>query len=232
MDRNHEMIFVDNFSFMTKDHPMPPTPSTAEIAPSRRERRKADTRRRLLAAARKLFVEKGFDATRPQDIAQAADVAAGTFYVHFAHKRDAFLAFTEEVSDELAARFAEHVRGADAFGTRLDRALQALCDYSEANPGVLAAVFADAAVCAAELPPGKSLRDRLGASLASTLRLAMASGEVHADVDPDLIAHGTVGFIHSALVHAGARGLDRRTVLGDLERFLVRALVATESPGA
>ena len=78
--------------------------SPIESLPGRRERRKADTRRRLLAAARVLFVEKGYDATRPQDIAQAADVAAGTFYVHFAHKRDAFLAFTEEVPDALAAR--------------------------------------------------------------------------------------------------------------------------------
>ncbi len=199
--------------------------SAIESLPGRRERRKADTRRRLLAAARVLFVEKGYDATRPQDIAQAADVAAGTFYVHFAHKRDAFLAFTEEVSDELAARFGERVSGAKNFGSMLDQALQALCDYSEAHPGVLSAVFADAAVCAAELPRGTSLRDRLGKSLASTLRLSMDSGAIHADVDPELIAHGMLGFIHSALAHASGRGLDRRSVLDDLERFLVRALV-------
>ena len=135
-----------------------------------------------------LFVEKGYDATRPQDIAQAADVAAGTFYVHFP--------------------------------------LEALCDSSDANPGVLSTVFADDAVCAAELPRGTSLRDRLGKSLASTLRLAMDSGEIHADIDPELIAHGTVGFIHSALVHASGHGLDRRNVLDDLERFLIRALLA------
>ncbi len=199
-----------------------PSPSV----PGRRERRKADTRRRLLAAAQVLFVEKGYDATRPQDIAQAADVAAGTFYVHFAHKRDVFLAFTEDVSDELAARFGERVSAAKDFSSMLDRALEALCDYSDANPGVLSTVFADDAVCAAELPRGTSLRDRLGKSLASTLRLAMDSGEIHADIDPELIAHGTVGFIHSALVHASNRGLDRRNVLDDLERFLIRALLA------
>jgi len=69
--------------------------------PTRRERRKAETRRRLLDAARELFAERGFEATRPQDIARAADVAAGTFYTHFDDRRDVFRAVTAETAAEL-----------------------------------------------------------------------------------------------------------------------------------
>ena len=69
--------------------------------PDRRARRKAETRDRLLSSARKLFVELGYHATRPQDIAREADVAAGTFYTHFADKREAFLAFVAQAGKEL-----------------------------------------------------------------------------------------------------------------------------------
>ena len=67
----------------------------------RRERRKAETRQRLLTAASNLFAERGFEATRPQDIARAADVAIGTFYLHFADRREAFRAFTAAAAEEL-----------------------------------------------------------------------------------------------------------------------------------
>jgi len=62
---------------------------------TRRELRRAHTRRQLLAAARALFVKHGYDAARPQDIARHAGVATGTFYLHFDDKREAFLAFTD-----------------------------------------------------------------------------------------------------------------------------------------
>ena len=55
---------------------------------------------------------------------------------------------------------------------------------------------------------------------ATTARLVELAAEIMGDPDPDELA-----FIHSALAHASGRGLDRRSVLDDLERFLVRALV-------
>lgn len=50
--------------------------------------RAAATRDRLLAAARTLFVERGFDDTSLRDVATAADVAVGTVFVHFVDKAD------------------------------------------------------------------------------------------------------------------------------------------------
>lgn len=198
----------------------------------RRERRKADTRRRLLEAARRLFAEHGYDATRPQDIAREADVAAGTFYVHFADKREAFLAFTEQVADELLAHMAASARNAKDrdLAATLDRALASLFDYSRDNPGLLRAVSADAAVASAALPPGASLRERLAQTLAERLRRAAAEGEIPKSFDPELIAHGAVGFLHAALVHAGGRAIDRRRVLDNLRQFLRRALLVETPP--
>lgn len=59
---------------------------------SRWQRRKADRPQEILAAALQLFVEKGFAATKMEDIARAAGVTKGTPYLYFANKEDIFAA--------------------------------------------------------------------------------------------------------------------------------------------
>lgn len=205
-------------------------PAAAAAAPDagRRERRKADTRRRLLDATRRLFASRGYHATRPQDIARAADVAIGTFYLHFSDKRDAFLAFTEEAADRLMAQMSARGAEVTSFEAGLRSALEALFDFDEEHPGVLGAAFADAAVIAAELPRGASLRDRFALTLANALRADMRRGAMAADYDPEIVAHGIVGMIHAACVHgAVARRPSRDELLANLTRFCSRALVAS-----
>ena len=57
-----------------------------ETCESRRERKKQETRLRLLRSAWQLFREKGFDNTTVEDITEAADVGKGTFFNYFATK--------------------------------------------------------------------------------------------------------------------------------------------------
>ncbi|MDX1649602.1 MAG: TetR family transcriptional regulator [Myxococcota bacterium] len=190
----------------------------------RRARRKAETRARLLAAARRLFVERGYHATRPQDVARAADLGAGTFYVHFADKREAFLAFSEQAAEELMARVRRATEGEPDFAHRLRRALEALLAYADDHPGVLRAAFADAEVIAAELPREASLRERLASSLAGALREGMRAGRLRDDLDAEVVAHGVVGFVHHAVAHGTARGLDREVLLDTVTRFCARPL--------
>jgi len=45
------------------------------------------TRTRILQTAQKLFASKGFDGTTTRDLAQAAGVAEGTLFRHFANKK-------------------------------------------------------------------------------------------------------------------------------------------------
>lgn len=49
-----------------------------------------DARRNLLAAARAAFSEVGLDAARVEDIARAAGLSKGAFYLHFDSKEAAF----------------------------------------------------------------------------------------------------------------------------------------------
>lgn len=218
---------------MTEAPDSPPDATTSP--PDRRARRKAATRSRLLAAARRLFVETGYHATRPQDIARAADVAIGTFYTYFEDKRAAFLAFTHEVGDELMAELDRADDGpVDDFEAGLARVLEALLDYSDAHPGVLGVAFGEAVIVRgddeAEGSAGEaddSLRGRLAAELAEGLRAGMKGGRLRDDYDADLVADAMVGLIHQGLVHGHAR--PRAQVISNLTRFCARALVA---PGA
>src|ERR1700749_2845319 len=112
----------------------------------RRTRRKPESLSKIKSAQSKLFVERGYDATRPQDIAREAGLGHGTFYLHYPDKRSCFLAFVEEARQELD----EYLRLARRPGQSLEAAitatLNAIRDYSDANPGALRAAMTDASV--------------------------------------------------------------------------------------
>lgn len=59
------------------------------------------TRDRLVAAARLVFEERGFDATRMSDIARAAGVSHGTVYTWFATKEDVLHAVINSVTERM-----------------------------------------------------------------------------------------------------------------------------------
>lgn len=55
---------------------------------SRHERRRQQTRQRLIQAAMELWMEEGYDALNIQAITDKADLGRGTFYIHFKDKED------------------------------------------------------------------------------------------------------------------------------------------------
>ena len=63
---------------------------------SRQHARTEATRRRLLAAAEKIFARVGFEAARLEDIASLAGYTRGAFYANFDDKEDIFFALLEQ----------------------------------------------------------------------------------------------------------------------------------------
>ncbi len=83
---------------------------TTVTTESRRERKKRETRRRIVAEATRLFSERGFDAPTVDEIAEAADVAKGTIYNYFGSKEAILFEFLFDVEQQVQAelaRFAE-----------------------------------------------------------------------------------------------------------------------------
>ena len=72
--------------------------------------RRAATTEAILKAGRRLFGERGFAATTIDDIAEAAQVAKGAVYHHFATKESVFEAVFDVVSRDLVADIDRAVR--------------------------------------------------------------------------------------------------------------------------
>jgi AcrR family transcriptional regulator len=68
---------------------------------SRFARRREQTRRDLLAAAKKVFALRGYHQTKVSDIAAEADVGVGTFYLHYEGKEALFLELVRETAEQL-----------------------------------------------------------------------------------------------------------------------------------
>lgn len=84
--------------------PIPePSPTTA---PSH-QRRKAERPQELLDAALSLFVEKGFAATRIDEVATRAGVSKGTLYLYYASKEELLKAV---IAQRLSSQIAEGAR--------------------------------------------------------------------------------------------------------------------------
>ncbi|MEQ8750170.1 MAG: helix-turn-helix domain-containing protein, partial [Amphiplicatus sp.] len=71
---------------------------------SRRERKKLETRLKILDAALTLMAERGYDGVRVEEICERADVANATFFLHFPTKAALISAFNEQVSQKIAER--------------------------------------------------------------------------------------------------------------------------------
>jgi AcrR family transcriptional regulator len=75
--------------------------------------RSANTRAALMAAARRLFTERGYDAVSAEEIVRAAGVTRGALYHHFGGKRDLLEAVYERLEAESTERVARIVLGSE-----------------------------------------------------------------------------------------------------------------------
>lgn len=98
--------------------PLTPSPPPDAGTSSARQRRKEARPQELLDAALDLFVEKGFAATRSEEVASRAGVSKGTLYLYFPSKEELFKAV---VRQNLSTLIAEGEGLVDSFeGTTAD----------------------------------------------------------------------------------------------------------------
>jgi AcrR family transcriptional regulator len=166
----------------------------------RRERRKAEVRRRILEAARALFHTQGFEATPVEQIAAAADVAPATFFNHF-HSKQALLGLLAgEVVERVGALLAEHLLG--RRGTTRAR----LLGFARAAAGQIGASRRLARDVVLELLRSEARPDqaapylaRVHEPFAALLKEGQRRGEVRRDRDAGFLAEMVVGALNAAL---------------------------------
>jgi TetR/AcrR family transcriptional regulator len=94
--------YINNQSVINMIHP--PSPSCQAPVTAKHARRKDARPGELLDAALTLFVEKGFAATRVEEVAKLAGVSKGTLFLYFTSKEELFKAVVRE---NISGRFVE-----------------------------------------------------------------------------------------------------------------------------
>ena len=102
-----------------------------------REQSKANTRERLLLAARRVFARHGFHGASVEEIASEAGFSTGALYSNFDGKEDLFLVLMEREIDEHAREIADAVRARASVSERATGGARQWMTMIEREPEVL-----------------------------------------------------------------------------------------------
>lgn len=210
--------------------------SAQRTRPGRRPQadRKAETRRRILASARPVFLRDGFLAANLNEISRAAGVGKGTLYRHFENKGELYLAVLSEHGDRLVEEMREAVAGTAPALAQIEQIANFYVSFWVRNPEYFKIIWA---VQNPELigPLSDDLAQRVRETFERPLRLleglirsGVERGELRA-CDPWNVANAiaicgnaVVGYVIGAVSHPVER--DPEAIFDALLAVLLRGL--------
>lgn len=157
------------------------------IARLTREQSKAQTRRRLLAAARTVFAKRGFDGASVEEIAAEAGFSTGALYSNFDGKEALFLALMDHEIDAYSREISAAVDGLSTVAERARDGAAHWMEIVEREPEMLM-LFAEFWAYAAR---DSAARERVAASFAKArdvLTRLIADGAREFDLQLELPA--------------------------------------------
>lgn len=165
---------------------------------SRREAAKADKLARIVAAARKLFIERGFEETTTAAITEAAGVGVGTLFLYVSSKDDLLvLVFRDELNRIWDAAF-EAVRPDDALVDQLAKLFSDVIAKHERDPALTRAFLKELMFVSEKQRAGvMEFMDSWLDRFADLLSSAQARGALTANVS----ARGLANNLYSIYFH-------------------------------
>ncbi|WP_435974975.1 TetR/AcrR family transcriptional regulator [Streptomyces sp. Qhu_M48] len=107
----------------------------------RKERERAERERLIVATARELAEQQGWDAVTTRRLAERIEYSQPVLYSHFRGKREIIGAVALEGAAELAAAVRAATSAADGPRERVAALARAYLDFAERNPAVYDALF-------------------------------------------------------------------------------------------
>ncbi len=179
----------------------------------RKERERAQRERLIVATARELAEQQGWDAVTTRRLAERIEYSQPVLYSHFRGKREIIGAVALMGAAELAASLRAAARAADGPRGRVTAIARAYLDFAVRNPAVYDAMFQlDGGLAFAQEDTPEPLKDAFAALLESL-------GEVAGDgVHPGLFTEVFWASLHglATLTRAGRlppEWVERRTEL-------------------
>jgi AcrR family transcriptional regulator len=102
--------------------------------PPQRRLKPAVRRERLLGAAASVFAERGYEAARIEQVADAAGVSPGLLYRHFAGKKELYAELVQRADGELVRHLAEAAAPGPPSHSRLEHGVDAVLAFIEQHP--------------------------------------------------------------------------------------------------
>jgi AcrR family transcriptional regulator len=175
-----------------------------------RERKKQQTRRAIADAAKRLFLERGFDQVSVAEVARAADVSEQTVFNYFPSKEDLVFERMDTFEHELLSAVRDRPVGEPAFRAFvrfiLDRSDTALSGDGRRRVADLTRLV--------NASPSLMGRERqIVAKYAEALAalLAEQTGAAPDDIEPRLAAEAMMAFHRSLIIFARERALSRKS---------------------
>ncbi len=187
LDRGDELTVV-SAADMAVSRTRKRTPRRVRTNGGAAERARASTRARLRASGQKLLAERGLHAVTSHDIADAAGVAAGTFYLHFRDKEELFRELVFEAVAELEQRLETAVHPLRERAEAAARArAEVLLAFAEQHGELVRLAFGRGAEAASV---GADALDQLVARFEREL---VAQRKMRAGLHPAVTAQAIVG---------------------------------------
>lgn len=124
-------------------------PDRAERSRPRARMTGPERREQLLAVGRKLFADKGFEATTVEEVASRASVSKPVVYEHFGGKEGLYAVVVDREIQALLGGISAALEEPEGARVLLERATMALLDYIESDPAGFRILVRDS-------PPGQS----------------------------------------------------------------------------
>ncbi|TDU80556.1 TetR/AcrR family transcriptional regulator [Streptomyces sp. KS 21] len=132
----------------------------------RKERERAERERLIVATARELAEQQGWDAVTTRRLAERIEYSQPVLYSHFHGKREIIGAVALEGAAELAAAVRAATAAADGPRERVAALARAYLDFAARNPAVYDALFQlDGGLAYAQEDTPEPLKDAFAALL-------------------------------------------------------------------
>ena len=157
---------------------------------NRIERKKEETRKRIISTAVDLFNKQGFEQTTVEQIAEAADVAKGTVFNHFPVKEAIVLAYVQKRLKEVRPEIVKRVETMPDTHARLTALFNLTNEWLENsfNEDVIKRYMTYMIQTLLDTAKNQEARSGYGDILQSIISIGQEKGEIRRDIPAGTLA--------------------------------------------
>lgn|SRR5512143_1642999 len=186
-----------------------------------------EVRERIVAAASRVFAEKGYHSATIADVCQESGLSVGAIYTYFPSKDDLFRHSCDQIAARGVDELGERLVGVTTTLERMRVAVKLYVETIDEYGGAPGQVSLIQAWAEADHEPGvremlAARRERLVGAGSLLLRQGIAGGELPAWLDVDGVTRGFLALLDGLLLQRIEAGTAYRP--GDLERRAMAVL--------